>query len=97
MENVLSPDPCPSQQVTVNSLLNGCCLDAGHTDKAVLSPRMKEQAAVVAAELSARTPADGVAKIASFTQAEATEEGSLPVSVSTAHPKLRQKTAFGNR
>ncbi len=58
---------------------------------------MKEQAAVVAAELSARTPAEGVAKIAPFTRAEATEEGSLPVTVSAAHPKLRQKTAVGSR
>lgn len=95
-ENILSSDSCPSQH-TVNSLLKGRCFDAGHTNKAVLSPRMKEQAAVVAAELSARNPADGVDKIAPFTRAEATEEGSPPESVSAAHPTLRQKTAVGSR
>ena len=73
----------------------GC--GAGNKGKTALTPRMKEQAAAVAAELSARTPAEGVTDTASLTCAEGTEEGLPPVSESAVHPKLRQKTAGSSR
>lgn len=58
---------------------------------------MREQAAAVAAELSARTPEEGVAKTALFTQTQATEEGLPPSSDSAVHPKLRQKAVGSSR
>lgn len=58
---------------------------------------MREQAAAVAAELSARTPAEGVAKTASLTHAEGKEEGLSPAGDSAVHPRLRQKAGGSSR
>ena len=69
---------------------------AGNGGKTGLSPREKEQAAAVAAELTARTPAEGVAKTAPLTHGEGKEEVS-PADDSAVHPKLRQKTNGSSR
>lgn len=74
-----------------------CVLVAGHNSKTALSPKMKQQAAAVAAELSARSPDEGVAKTAPLVQPEAPKESTGLVNDSAVHPKLRQKTAGSSR
>ena len=51
----------------------------------------------MAAELSARTPAEGVAKTAPLTHSDGKEEGLSPAGESAVHPKLRQKTGGSSR
>ena len=77
--------------------INRASCGAGNDGVAGLSLREKEQAAAVAAELTARTPAEGVAKTAPLAHAEGKEEGSSPAGDSAVHPKLRQKINGSSR
>lgn len=83
--------------VVMSDFSPACGCGAGNDEKSALSPKMREQAAAVAAELSARTPAEGVAKTAPLTRPQEPEEALPPVSESAVHPKLRQKAVGSSR
>ena len=85
-----------SRTTCYRSLRAGCSA-AGNGGKTALSPKMRAQAAAVAAELSARTPAEGVTDTASLTCEDGTEEGLPPVSESAVHLNSRHKTAGSSR